>query len=579
MLFLEYFIDEAQRNVRYYILYTLLHAKRGMKLMFHRAFLSTFLRFFPFFIILIVNLHLQPAMAQEVEQDTSEDTAIPVSMPVIVDGETIFIVRGMSARPAEERASMISDNLIKVAEESDDNKVSIRIRTSEHGEEILANGSKIHIVTQADAEFEQVEIDVLIYLLADSIEAAILNYRLDRSYDARVDSLIEALLWTLGFVGFSFLYFRQRNSFPVLIGKHIERRFVGVEEATQEIVQGKAVAALSQFILRFLLLALYCILIYYYISFVLFAFAETRPFAEILITYITDPVFEALMGVVHYIPNLVTLAIIFYFTRYAIRATKVFFTNIEAGTFKLKDFEPHWVWPSYNIVRALLIAIGVVFAFPYIPGSDSAAFQGLTILAGVMVSMGSNSVVSNVLAGLFVLYRRSANVGDRIKIGEHVGDVVRIQLTETHLKSVKNELISIPNAQLLNSDVINYSSKIDGRGLLLHTTVGIGYEEPQEKVEAMLLEAANRTQGLKKSPPPFVLWTALADYAINYQVNAYTTRGSSMPKMLSDLHRNIVAVFNENNVQIMTPSYEADTPEPKIPTEAWDGKLAKGIES
>lgn len=160
-------------------------------------------------------------------------------------------------------------------------------------------------------------------------------------------------------------------------------------------------------------------------------------------------------------------------------------------------------------------------------------------------------------------------------VGDQIGDVVEIKMMETLIKSVKNEMVSIPNAQLLNSEVVNYSRKIDGRGLLVHTTVGIGYEEPQNKVEAMLIEAARRTRDLKKSPAPFVLWANLADYAINYQINAFTTRGSSLPRILSDLHRNIVDVFNENGVQIMTPSYMADPEKPKVPTQPWDGKLAK----
>ena len=161
-----------------------------------------------------------------------------------------------------------------------------------------------------------------------------------------------------------------------------------------------------------------------------------------------------------------------------------------------------------------------------------------------------------------MIYRRSTSIGDRIKLGDHVGDVIEIKLMETHLKSIKNELISIPNAQLLNSEVVNYSKRIDGSGLLLHTTVGIGYEEPPKKIEAMLIEAAGRTKGLKARPEPFVLWSALADYAINYQVNAYTTRGNSIPKIKSDLHRHIVDVFNENKVQIIPPP---TSPIPKTP--------------
>ena len=124
------------------------------------------------------------------------------------------------------------------------------------------------------------------------------------------------------------------------------------------------------------------------------------------------------------------------------------------------------------LCKALLIVIALVFAYPYIPGSGSRAFQGLTILAGIMVSLGSNTVVSNMMAGLFVIYRRSTNVGDRIQVGDKIGDVTEIKLMETLIKSIKNEMISIPNAQLLNSEVVNYSRKVDGRGLLVHTTVG-----------------------------------------------------------------------------------------------------------
>jgi small-conductance mechanosensitive channel len=139
-----------------------------------------------------------------------------------------------------------------------------------------------------------------------------------------------------------------------------------------------------------------------------------------------------------------------------------------------------------------------------------------------------------------------------------------IKLMETHLKSLKNELISIPNSLLLSTDVVNYTSKIDDKGLLVHTTVGIGYEEPQRKIEAMLIDAANRTKLLKKTPKPFVLRTILADFSVHYQINAYSMHGDKLPVILSDLHANILDVFNEQKVQIMTPSYMADTPSPKI---------------
>jgi small-conductance mechanosensitive channel len=312
------------------------------------------------------------------------------------------------------------------------------------------------------------------------------------------------------------------------------------------------------------LLGAFLIALYYYLTVVLFAFAETRPLAELLLNYVSAPILMILEAIAAYVPNLVALIIIAFTTRYLIKVARLVFQNIEAGHFRLAGFEQQWIWPTFNITRGIIIILGLVLAFPYIPGSDSAAFQGITILLGVMVSLGSNAVVGNLLAGLFAIYRRSTNVGDRIKVGEHVGDVIAIKLMETHLKSIKNELISIPNSKLLNSDVINYSSEVDRRGLLVHSTVGIGYEEPQEKVEKMLIEAVRRTKILKKSPAPFVLRTALADYAVNYQVNAYAKHGLHLPKVLSDLRTNILDVFNENHIQIMTPSYIADPEIPKI---------------
>jgi len=515
--------------------------------------------------------------AQESPQEPNQAEAAQAEAfkaPVIVDGDTLFHIRGSSALPAPERAENIQNAIIAVAESSNADDVSITFEDNDLGTRILADGVFITVVTEADAELEQMDLNVLTVLHADAIREAIRSYRANRTDEARVSGAIEAGAWTLGFAAFvtAILWLHRRIRRRTLI--FVTRYLRDVEEATAKSVQAEAIAALIRYGLSFFLLIIFFLGFYYYLSFVLLAFAETRYFAQLLLTYLTEPVLLIFKGIISYIPNLIMLVLIAWVTLYIIKGMRVFFDAVEAGTFDLGDFEKHWVNPTFNIARVVVILIALVFAVPYIPGSDSAAFQGLTILVGAMLSLGANSVVSNMLAGLFVIYRRSTSIGDRIQIGDHVGDVVQIKLMETHLKSIKNELISIPNAQLMNSDVVNFSKQTDGNGLLLYTTVGIGYEEPPEKVEAMLIEAARRTKGLKSRPEPFVLWTALADYAINYQINAYTTRGNSIPKIKSDLHRNIVTVFNENGVQIMTPSYMADPPEPKIPAVRWDGHLA-----
>ncbi|WP_425046060.1 mechanosensitive ion channel family protein [Primorskyibacter sp. S87] len=499
--------------------------------------------------------------------------------PVVIDGQDLFVVRGSSALPAIERAKRIQKRIIDVATNLDDPNFEISIQNGEFGKEIQIDNRMITVATVADAEYEQMEIDVLAGLQADAISAAIKQYRQSRSSEARIDSAYSAIAWSVGFLLVTFVFFTRRRRLTEFVTKQAEKRFAQVEAATKSILQRRALTSLINFLLQILLWAIYLILFYYYLSFVLLSFAETRPIAEILLKYVSEPLIAAFQAIVGYLPNLVMLGIIAVIARYLIQGVRIFFDNLEQGVFELGDFEKHWIGPTFFLTRILIILIAIVFAYPYIPGSESRAFQGLTILAGVMVSLGSNTVVSNMMAGLFVIYRRSTNVGDRIKVGDKVGDVVEIKLMETVIKSVKNEMISIPNAQLLNSEVVNYSRKVDGRGLLVHTTVGIGYEEPPKKIKAMLIEAARRTSGLKKSPEPFVLWTQLADYAINYEINAFTSRGGSLPKILSDLHENIVDVFNENETQIMTPSYIADPDIPKIANTGWDGQLAQSDES
>ncbi len=496
--------------------------------------------------------------------------------PVIVEGDELFFVRGSTALPANERAEKVEDRIIEFASSSDKKTLTVRLLKNEFGTEIQVDGRMMTITTDADADFEQIGIEVLAGLQAEAIEMAILAYRENRSGAARVGSAVAAFVWTVLFLGISYLFFHKRKVAMALLNRVVRKRFLTVEEKTQAFIRGKAIASLVGYVANIVLWIGYLGLFYYYLSFVLLAFAETRPIATLLLNYVSKPMSDFAWGAISYLPNMIALVIIAIITRVTLQGLAMFFANIEQGVFVFKNFESHWIAPTHMLVRIFTIVIALVFAYPYIPGSDSQAFRGLTILAGVMLSLGSNTVVSNMMAGLFVIYRRSTNIGDRVLVGDKTGDVIEIKLMETLIKSTKNEMVSIPNSQLLNSEVVNLTRAIDGKGLLVHTTVGIGYEEPPAKVEAMLIEAARRTTGLKKSPAPFVLWSKLADFAVNYEINAYSSRGCELPKILSDLHRNIYAVFSENGTQIMTPFYTADPEVPKLPDQEWDGHLAAG---
>jgi small-conductance mechanosensitive channel len=222
------------------------------------------------------------------------------------------------------------------------------------------------------------------------------------------------------------------------------------------------------------------------------------------------------------------------------------------------------------------VAFALVVAYPYIPGSESEAFKGLSIFAGVLLSIGSSAFIANYVAGYSLIYRKLFAIGDRVRIGDVVGEVMETRVQVTRIRTPKNEEVILPNSMILQSVVTNYSTHARERGLILHTTVGIGYEVPWRQVEGMLLTAAERTGGVLQDPPPFVRQRGLADFAVNYELNVYVASADDMIGQYDKLHASIQDVFNEYGVQIMTPAYEADPPEPKVvPRERWHDKPSR----
>jgi small-conductance mechanosensitive channel len=203
----------------------------------------------------------------------------------------------------------------------------------------------------------------------------------------------------------------------------------------------------------------------------------------------------------------------------------------------------------------LIIAFVLVVAYPYIPGSESPAFKGVSIFMGVIFSLGSTSTIAGMTAGMTLIYMRSFREGDVVKIGEATGVVLQRKMMVTRLKTFKNEEVFIPNSSILTSHVVNYSQQARGEGVILHTTVTIGYDAPWETVHGLLIAAAGATDHILQAPQPFVLQTALNDFYVSYELNAYTDSPQFMPRIYSKLHENVQNKFNEAGVEIMSPHY------------------------
>jgi small-conductance mechanosensitive channel len=299
------------------------------------------------------------------------------------------------------------------------------------------------------------------------------------------------------------------------------------------------------------------LLLLVYLSVVFSIFPQTRGVVTSLLDILLGALGDGWEAFISYLPKLLNLAIVILITYYALKLIHFFFGAIAKGTISFRNFYPEWAEPTYQIVRVLVIALAIVAAFPYIPGSDSPAFQGITIFMGALFSLGSTSVVANIVAGLVLTYTRAFKIGDRVQIADTIGDVTERTLLVTRVRTIKNVDITIPNSMVLSSHIINYSALSLEKRLILPATVTIGYDSPWRDVHTALIRAAQSTPGILPEPKPFVLQTSLDDFYVSYELNAYTDQPNQMAVIYSDLHQNIQDSFNEAGIEIMSPHYSA----------------------
>ncbi|HEY4151623.1 MAG TPA: mechanosensitive ion channel family protein, partial [Chitinophagaceae bacterium] len=266
-----------------------------------------------------------------------------------------------------------------------------------------------------------------------------------------------------------------------------------------------------------------------------------------------------LHGIFNFLPNLFTILIIYLIFKYAIKGIKYIAGEIEKGSIVIAGFHEDWVQPTFTIVRFLLYAFMVILIFRYLPGSESPVFRGVSVFLGILFSLGSSSAITNMIAGLVITYMRPFKIGDRVKIGDVVGDVVEKNMLVTRIRTIKNEDVTVPNSTVLSGSTINYSTnaKAENNGLILHTTVTIGYDTPWKQMNQALLNAAGRTDLVLKTPEPFVLQTSLDDFYVSYQLNVYTKESNKQAAIYSQLHQNIQDCCNEAGIEIMSPHYHA----------------------
>ena len=379
--------------------------------------------------------------------------------------------------------------------------------------------------------------------------------------DWNIEYIVYGIFWTILFTAIFFGLFKGKSILYKLgLRKIVEWKgsvIKGVSIKNAQVLSEEKMAGLIALSLRILNFTLLIILFYFYITIIFSFFKITRTWSKTLINYILNPLNSLLNAIIGYLPNLFFIIIIIFFTRYLIKIVKFIFNEMEKGTISFPGFQKDWAVPTFKIVRFIILVLSVIIIYPYLPGAQSRAFEGVSILLGVVLSMASASAISNMIAGIVLTYMSAFKLGDRVKIADTIGDVIEKTLLVTRVRTIKNVDVTIPNSMVLGSHIINFSSSAKERGLILHTSVTISYDTPWKKVHELLINAALECDDILKDPKPFVLQNSLNDFYVNYEINAYTNEPGKMAVIYSQIHSKIQDKFNEASVEIMSPHYSA----------------------
>jgi len=479
--------------------------------------------------------------------------------PVAPFNDTLFYISlGSGSFKAEERAATISNRIQQLYEDDFFKADSLLLVKNENNFEIVYQHEiPVMEITELDALWHETPTDKLANDYLSKIKNAVIR---EKEANSLINWLKRISMIVLVFLGVAFIIYLINKLFNLIANyfrsntdrflKGLTIRKVKLLSATQ---YNKMVIRFTNFIrIVVIILALYLSL-----PLLFYIFPGTKDITNTLLDWILNPAKNILNSILNFLPDLFTIIIVYLFTHYLVRALKYFAKEIEAGNLHVAGFHKEFARPSFNIIRFLLYAFMLVIIFPYLPGSGSPAFQGVSVFLGILLSLGSSSAINNIIAGLVITYMRPFKIGDRVQIGDVIGDVIEKTMLVIRIRTIKNEDITVPNSTVLSSNTINYSANAMDKGLIVHTTVTIGYDAPWKDVQQALISAALRTELIQKEPAPFVLQTSLDDFYVSYQLNAYTKDANAQAVIYSELHKNIQDCFNEAGIEIMSPHYGA----------------------
>ena len=472
--------------------------------------------------------------------------------------DSLFLIYNrLGSFSAQERANAISSRIKRLTETLEFFSDSLKVNENEATVDVIYGNQTIASVTEVDALWFETTPLALATSYKEIIADAVTVYKEEHSLINLLKSIGMALLViiVMGLIIKYVLRLFRWTALKIQRQKHKRLKAVTVKNYT--LLDTERQVHVLLLINRILKWVTVLLAIYIALPLIFGFFPQTEAFAHELLGYIINPIKGIFLAIWNYLPNIFAIVVIIVVFRLLLKFLNFLKVEIAEGRLTFNGFYPDWANPTYQLVRVLVIAFAFVVIFPYLPGSESPVFQGISVFLGFLFTFGSAGSLSNVIAGLVLTYMRLFKIGDRVKIGEIVGDVIEKSSLVTRVRTPKNEIISIPNSTVMSSHTINYSSDAPEKGLIIHTTVTIGYDIPWKVMHQTLIDAALRTDLVLKDPQPFVLQTSLEDFYVAYQINAYVREANKQASIYSNLHQNIQDVCNENGIEILSPHYRA----------------------
>ena len=479
-------------------------------------------------------------------------------VPVIAEGDTLFYLftkRGGYA--PQQRAQMTGAAIEEIGKRFNLRPDSVSIDHSDIVSDLMYGNKVLLSLTDQDALWEGVSRDSLAKERRQNVITKLHEMKAEHSVWRMAKRILYFLLVIVG----QYLLFRLTNwlfrKLKVRILRLKDTKIKPVSIQGYELLDAQKQANLLVFLAgigRYILMGIQLVIT---VPLIFIIFPQTEGLAYRLLGYIWNPIRNIFVDIIDYIPNLFTIVVIWYAVKYLVRMVLYLAREIEAGRLKFNGFYPDWAMPTFHIVRFLLYAFMIAMIYPYLPGSKSGVFQGISVFVGLIVSLGSSTVIGNIIAGLVITYMRPFKMGDRIKLNDTTGDIIEKTPLVTRIRTPKNEVVTVPNSFIMSSHTVNYSTSAREYGLIIHSEVSIGYDVPWRQVNQILIDAALNTPGVVDDPRPFVLKTSLSDWYPVYQINAYIKEAHKMAQIYSDLHQTIQDKFNEAGIEIMSPHYMA----------------------